>query len=115
MEVTIDPPLEEKMVDLADKRVADILDDKYSLDQLAEVSSLASHERVLARLEKVLTGKTEQKAGSILSDRQMFLLGVSFVVCMVGIANAMLMAITERFREIATMKCLGATDGFILI
>jgi ABC-type antimicrobial peptide transport system permease subunit len=33
---------------------------------------------------------------------------------MVGIANAMLMAITERFREIATMKCLGATDGFIL-
>jgi ABC-type antimicrobial peptide transport system permease subunit len=26
----------------------------------------------------------------------------------------MLMAITERFREIATMKCLGATDGFIL-
>jgi ABC-type lipoprotein release transport system permease subunit len=34
---------------------------------------------------------------------------------MVGIANAMLMAITERFREIATMKCLGATDGFIMI
>jgi electron transport complex protein RnfD len=26
----------------------------------------------------------------------------------------MLMAITERFREIATMKCLGATDGFIM-
>jgi ABC-type antimicrobial peptide transport system permease subunit len=24
------------------------------------------------------------------------------------------MAITERFREIATMKCLGATDGYIL-
>ena len=34
---------------------------------------------------------------------------------MVGIANAMLMSITERFREIATMKCLGATDSFILI
>jgi ABC-type antimicrobial peptide transport system permease subunit len=24
------------------------------------------------------------------------------------------MSITERFREIATMKCLGATDGYIL-
>jgi putative ABC transport system permease protein len=33
----------------------------------------------------------------------------------VGIANAMLMSVTERFREIATMKCLGATDGFIMI
>ena len=33
---------------------------------------------------------------------------------MVGIANAMLMSITERFREIATMKCLGATDRYIL-
>jgi ABC-type antimicrobial peptide transport system permease subunit len=27
----------------------------------------------------------------------------------------MLMSVTERFKEIATMKCLGATDGFIMI
>jgi len=44
-----------------------------------------------------------------------FLLFISFIVCMVGIANAMLMSITERFREIATMKCLGGTDRYILI
>jgi putative ABC transport system permease protein len=50
----------------------------------------------------------------LIGGRQLFLVLISFVVCMVGIANAMLMAITERFREIATMKCLGATDGFIL-
>ena len=37
------------------------------------------------------------------------------MVCMVGITNAMLMSITERFREIATLKCLGATDSFILV
>lgn len=37
------------------------------------------------------------------------------MVCMVGISNAMLMSITERFREIATMKCLGATDSYILV
>ncbi|MBR1837837.1 MAG: ABC transporter permease, partial [Kiritimatiellae bacterium] len=49
-----------------------------------------------------------------LTGRQAFLLAISFFVCMVGIANAMLMAIAERFREIATMKCLGATDGCIL-
>ena len=26
----------------------------------------------------------------------------------------MMMTVSERFREIATMKCLGASDGFIL-
>jgi hypothetical protein len=49
------------------------------------------------------------------SGRTIWLLVVSFLVCVVGIANAMLMSVTERFREIATMKCLGATDGFIMI
>ncbi|MHC4985881.1 MAG: ABC transporter permease, partial [Planctomycetota bacterium] len=49
------------------------------------------------------------------SSRTVALIGVSFIVCIVGIANAMLMSVTERFREIATMKCLGATDGFIMV
>lgn len=49
------------------------------------------------------------------SVHTLWLIGVSFVVCIVGIANAMLMSVMERFREIATMKCLGATDGFVMI
>lgn len=48
------------------------------------------------------------------STRTVWLILVSLLVCVVGIANAMLMSVTERFREIATMKCLGATDGFIM-
>jgi ABC-type antimicrobial peptide transport system permease subunit len=44
----------------------------------------------------------------------MWLLALSLMVCVVGIVNSMMMAVTERYREIATMKCLGATDSFIL-
>ncbi len=50
-----------------------------------------------------------------LGQRMGWLLLVSLVVCVVGIANAMLMSVTERFREIATLKCLGALDGFIML
>ena len=46
--------------------------------------------------------------------RAIALAALSLLVCTVGIVNAMMMTVTERFREIATMKCLGAGDGFIL-
>jgi putative ABC transport system permease protein len=47
-------------------------------------------------------------------DRQIWLVTLSLIVCTVGIANSMLMSVTERFKEIGTMKCLGAMDGFIV-
>ncbi|HEY7087444.1 MAG TPA: FtsX-like permease family protein [Tepidisphaeraceae bacterium] len=43
-----------------------------------------------------------------------WLLGLALLVAFVGILNSMLMSVTERFREIGTMKCLGALDGFIV-
>lgn len=43
-----------------------------------------------------------------------WLAALSLLVCVVGITNAMLMSVTERFREIGTMKCLGALDSFIV-
>jgi len=55
------------------------------------------------------------ESGSAFSSRTIALISVSFMVCMVGIINAMLMSVADRFREIATMKCLGATDGFIML
>ncbi len=48
------------------------------------------------------------------SPKQKWIVMLSLLVCVVGIINAQLMAVTERFREIGTMKCLGALDGFIL-
>lgn len=46
--------------------------------------------------------------------RQVWLIVMSLLVSTVGIANSMLMSVTERFREIGTMKCLGALDGFVV-
>ncbi len=54
------------------------------------------------------------KAGEQRDMRGVWLVTLSLMVCVVGITNAMLMSVTERFREIGTMKCLGALDRFVV-
>jgi len=46
--------------------------------------------------------------------KDIWLIVLSLLVCTVGIINAQLMSVTERFREIGIMKCLGALDRIIL-
>ena len=48
------------------------------------------------------------------SPKQRWIVFLSLLVCVVGIVNAQLMSVTERFREIGTLKCLGALDSFIV-
>jgi ABC-type antimicrobial peptide transport system permease subunit len=43
------------------------------------------------------------------------MLALSLVVSAAGVLNTMLMAVTQRYREIGTMKCLGALDSFVLL
>ena len=65
--------------------------------------------------EKILSAgfiPTEGHFGSTAKDR--WLVVLSLLVCTVGIINAQLMAVTERFREIGTLKCLGALDSFVI-
>ena len=45
--------------------------------------------------------------------RSLWIVLISLLVTVIGITNAMLMSVTERFREIGTMKCLGALSAFI--
>ena len=47
--------------------------------------------------------------------RVYWVVGASLMITVIGIGNAMLMSVTERFREIGTLKCLGATSGFVIL
>ena len=80
------------------------------------MSIMASNAFTMALIEKgpeniktVLVENLEE-----LKVRQTWLVTLSFLVCTVGIINSMLMAVTERSREIGTMKCLGALDRFVM-
>ena len=85
-----------------------------TLDHAATSRLLAEHVRRLRvlNIEAESAGSDEGALG--FSQTTWWLLGVSVIVCVVGITNAMLMSVMERFREIATMKCLGARDSFVM-
>ena len=68
----------------------------------------------LPSLPSAAVSPADQAARLTTSPKERWIVILSLLVCTVGIVNAQLMAVTERFREIGTMKCLGALDRFIL-
>lgn len=62
----------------------------------------------------ILRGVQGEGFDEALQARAVWLVTMSLMVAAVGIANAMLMAVTERYKEIGTMKCLGALDSFVV-
>lgn len=81
-------------------------------EELVSIAEQRAHTRLLTIAEQ----QTMEAEGGLMGigARMTWLAIVSMLVCAVGIANAMLMSVTERFREIATLKCLGALDAFIM-
>lgn len=43
-----------------------------------------------------------------------WMVGLALLISFVGILNAMVLNVTERFREIGTIKCLGALDSLVI-
>jgi len=75
---------------------------------IAERASDALQQR-LAR-----EGLLEQMLSSEQRSQTAWMLGIAMMISFAGIVNAMLISVTERFREIGTMKCLGGLDSFIV-
>jgi len=68
------------------------------------------------RIERDPTPEQIEKAqieGRRARFRGIWIICISILVTVMSITNAMLMSVTERFREIGTMKCLGAKSSFI--
>jgi putative ABC transport system permease protein len=73
----------------------------------------------IAFLMSVFTAAAIKKAQGIevseaQTQKDSWLVVMSLLVSVVGITNAMLMSVTERYKEIGTIKCLGALDNFVV-
>lgn len=64
---------------------------------------------------QLLRDEVERQAAAAraLAFRSTWIIIISLLVTIICISNSMLMSVTERFREIGTMKCLGALSSFV--
>jgi ABC-type antimicrobial peptide transport system permease subunit len=65
-------------------------------------------------MTNVIVNAFMRETGASVEAYQFWLVIVSFFVCGISLINATLIAIYERYKEIGTMKCLGALDQHVL-
>jgi putative ABC transport system permease protein len=81
-------------------------------DGLLRGAALSGSEALVERLtQDGMIGQTDAANQRV---QTFWIVGLATLISFVGIVNAMLMSVTERFREIGTMKCLGALNRFVL-
>jgi len=56
----------------------------------------------------------QEGAGVLVQTYQLWMATIAILICSVGIVNSMLMSVTERYKEIGTMKCLGAMNLHVI-
>ena len=101
------PDKEKEITSVRDRLIAAGLDP----EEVPKLASRILHVQKAETLQDQLVAEYGREEG--IGANALWLVVVSLVVCVVGITNAMLVSVIERFREIATMKCLGAMDGLI--
>ena len=69
---------------------------------------------VRAVLDRAGLGATDPETAERERERKYWILFVSSLLAAVGIADTMLLGVTDRYREIGTLKCLGAHERFVL-
>lgn len=108
-------PQIQKQIRLPVRKAAEIAFKSLRVRLVRSLLTLLTIAMAIAFLVFIWSTRTLAPAGENQSaGRTIWLLALSLLVCLVGISNAMLMSVMERFREIGTMKCLGALDSFIL-
>lgn len=86
----------------------------YILCSNSMTASLADRASDALQQRLAREGLLEQLQGTQQQSQTAWMLGIALLISFVGIVNAMLISVTERFREIGTMKCLGGLDSFIV-
>lgn len=61
-----------------------------------------------------IVSSIQQQSGTIIEAYQIWVAIIALLICAVGIVNTMLISVAERYKEVGTIKCLGAMNKHVL-